>query len=96
MIVPPYGEFVYAGLCKHIPEWERVTKNSISLQAIRGTKIPLKSSPPLCDSSRAGQEEGGPSTGRGDPGPAEAQVHPGGPKGHQSVPEQQTWWILGS
>ena len=70
VIVPPQGEFVSAGLCRHITEWERVTKDTISLQAIRGTKktTEVYTSSPLHDSSRAGHEEG-------DPGPAAAQGH---------------------
>ena len=35
------------GLSKHIPEWEAVADDKISLQAISEVKIPLKSTPLL-------------------------------------------------
>ena len=47
MIIPPQGNFRAAGLKDHIKQWQEVTKDHISLQAISGVKIPLKSVPPL-------------------------------------------------
>ena len=84
MITPPQGDFVAAGLCKYIPEWEKVAKDPISLQAIRGTKIPLKSTCPL---RYATQDEL--DRRRVDPflDKAIQDHHSGGPKG-QGVPEK--------
>ena len=84
MITPPQGDFVAAGLCNYIPEWEKVTKDPISLQAIRGTKILLKSTCPLrydnpdeLDRRRVDLVLD----------KAIQDRHSGGPKGHQGVPE---------
>ena len=32
VIIPPWDHFVDGGLCNYVPEWEKATKNSISLQ----------------------------------------------------------------
>ena len=72
-------------LCGALQAHPRVGKSDQGSQhpwAIRGTKILLKSTPPLR------YEESGPSSGQGDPGHAAAQGNTGGPKTHQHVSEQ--------
>ena len=47
MIIPSQPKFQAAGLRNHVSAWQKVTKDHICLQAIRGVKIPLLSTPPL-------------------------------------------------
>ena len=47
VIVPKLGPFQAGVLSLHVKEWENVTKDYISLQAIEGVEIPITKTPPL-------------------------------------------------
>ena len=57
VIVPNQGQFVAGVLTRHVQEWSSVTDDSVTLQAIRGVKLPLTGRPPVRRPSRAELDE---------------------------------------
>ena len=57
VIVPNQGQFVAGVLTRHIQEWSSVTDDYVTLQAIRGVKLPLIGRPPVRRPSRAELDE---------------------------------------
>ena len=47
VLVPNQGQFVARVLTRHVQEWSSVTDDSVTLQAIRGVKLPLIGRPPV-------------------------------------------------
>ena len=45
--VPNQGKFAAGVLTRHVHEWSQITDDYISLQAIRGVKLPLIGKPPV-------------------------------------------------
>ena len=45
--VPNQGQFAAGVLTRHVHEWSQITDDYISLQAIRGVKLPLIGRPPV-------------------------------------------------
>ena len=55
--VPNQGQFVAGVLTRHVQEWSNVTEDYVTLQAIRGVKLPLIGRPPVRRPSRAELDE---------------------------------------
>ena len=47
VIVPDQGRFVGGVLTRHEQEWSNVTNDPVTLQAIRGVKLPMIARPPV-------------------------------------------------
>ena len=52
MIIPDSGPFQAGGLSQHVQDWQDITTDYVSLQAIRGVEIPIWKMPPLLPPSR--------------------------------------------
>ena len=44
--VPAQGQFRAAGLTGHLRDWQEITQDPVTIQAIQGVKLPLRSAPP--------------------------------------------------
>ena len=52
VIIPDSGPFQAGGLSQHVQDWQDITTDYVSLQAIRGVEIPIWKMPPLLPPSR--------------------------------------------
>ena len=50
--VPNQGQFRAGALTRHVQEWSNITDDYVTLQAIRGVKLPLIGIPPVRPPSR--------------------------------------------
>ena len=57
VIVPNQGRFVAGVLMGHEQEWSNVTDDPVTLQAIRGVRLPMIARPPVQRPSRVVLEE---------------------------------------
>ena len=57
MTVPNQGQFRAGALTRHVQEWSQITDDYITLQAIKGVKLPLIGRPPVRCPSRAELDE---------------------------------------
>ena len=55
--VPNQGQFRAGALTRHVQEWSYITDDYITLQAIRGVKLPLIGRPPVRCPSRVELDE---------------------------------------
>ena len=46
--VPDQGQFKAAVLMDHLNDWQEITKDPVTIQAVKGVKLPLRSTPPTC------------------------------------------------
>ena len=51
--VPNQGQFRAGALTRFLKEWSDITKDPVTLQAIRGVKLPMTSKPPVRRPTRA-------------------------------------------
>ena len=57
VIVPNQGQFVAGVLTRHEQEWSNVTDDPVTLQAIRGVRLPMIARPPVKRPSRVELDE---------------------------------------
>ena len=47
VIVPDQGQFEAAVLTNHLKDWQEISQDPVTIQAIKGVKLPLRSTPPI-------------------------------------------------